>query len=1482
MKISGILFFFLSGCLIQAMGQETVRFHPDPALFIQEARDFFGSQQPENTRVLLLKFETAQKNGQLEENHWIDLARKANLAVKPGVRSFPEFYLLLESFLEIATHVKDRTDYFEWSAYLDKLLLQNRKSFTPVKSFLEFTLHFSRDGILYKSSAFQWSVKPGLSDYGTDSLFFVTLNSTNLVAGGSGDSTVIYSTRGRYYPETYLFYGEGGQITWERLNIPASQVHVILNQYQLDLKRSVYEIDSVHLIDKRYFTEPVPGRIENKILPGIAPEKAGYPKFTSYENRNRIKNLYPEMDYEGGFSLQGTKVLGLGLASQKSVLTVFRDHKPLLRLASTYFSFQTDQARGINTEASIYLETDSIYHPGLLFQYNGKQKEISLIRDGQGLSPSRFLNTYHDYDVNVELIRWKTGDTFMTMTGLPGSIENRTSFESADFFNLDRYNEILFADKKHPVAAVKQCADYYYSRTFNLNELAKFMDKPDHLVEEMLLRLSFLGFVRYNSETRIVEVQERAYDFLKKNAGLQDYDVIRFESVRQPPEVNAILNLLDNHLKVYAISSVELSQTRKVTIFPKDATIEILKGRDLLFDGEIQSGLIRFFGKQFQFGYDDFAIRLGKVDRFKIQVYEKSTQKNQIPLLADVTSVIENTRGVLKIDEQNNKSGVKAIDYPEFPILQTDTNAYVYYDQRDILNGVYPRKTFNFNISPFTLRGLNLLTFSDSLIFPGLFITAGIFPPLELALRYQNDHSLGFETLKTPEEGYPVYDGKGQFFNSIAMSKAGLKGSGRLEYLNSAVISDNFLFLPDQVNTMASLAVTKDTTDAGNPATKGEQMAVKWSPGSEKMVAQSTKGPLSMYGKGKFDGEISVAPGGLIGKGSIIFDGYSISSNEIRFYEDSFEAINGVLSIFSDSAAQKADPGLSGNAGTILMAHHFNGLVDNKNQKARFEPSNGDSRVEFTQNHFEGIPAAFTWDISQGQLQLEDVKFRMTGKPSDTLNFRSGQTDFMLENKEIFAHGVDFIDVADIRVYPSDRNLLIRKDAKIDSLLQATIVSKDTSLVHRITSATVTIIDQSKYHANGYYQYRDIAGREFSVLFSDIQPDKNGISSGKGMIQEGSNFSLSPAFKYFGSVEWNNNERLLLFDGQTQLSHSCPNITLQWIRFNNRIFPDSVAIPIDSITTNDQGERLFKGFFLSNQPVELYSTFVGPHTRYSDQSLISAFGWLWYDESTNQYKLASTEKKADPEADGPALMLDANSCQTEANGPLTLGVDLGQVKLNGAGRFVHDLRKDTVIGDVMLTLDFFLDPKILDFIASSINNAPGLEPVNYGDPAFRSAFKHLLGRTTGEELLKQISLIGKWRKIPDQLLHTMVFTGVKFSWNPETGSYQSTGKLGIGNIMSEPVNKKVNGFMEIVHRRGGDVLSLYIEINRQKYFFLTYSRGVMQCVAGPDLEKFNTMIRNAKEGSRTLKTNPGEAEYQYYIGTYAQVSEFLRKFSVER
>jgi len=1462
-----------------AKGQESVRFHAEAGLFVAELRDLFGGRHADETARLIQDLESANKAGYLEENHWIDLARKVNRLDYLKARPFPDFYLMIETFVTVAG-IQSRSDYINWSMNVDKLLETEDKNLGRVNTFLTFTRDFIQQGLLMESPSCTWISYPKTGAFQMDTSFSVRQENVTLVCRSGSDSTVIFSASGTFYPETGSWIGDSGLVTWERLDIPADQVQVKLRTYRIDIRRSVYTIDSVNLIDKRYFTNPLTGVLENKVQPGISRDQAGYPRFTSYELKNRIKDIYPGMDYEGGFSLQGKKVLGTGEPSQKSVLTIFYNERPLIRLASTYFVFQPEQARGINTEASIYLEADSIYHPGLLFQYNKPRNELAFIRDGQGLSPSRFFDYYHQFDLDVEMIRWNPGDSLLFMSSMVGSQENRAAFESSDFFSIGRYNEILIEDIKHPVAAVKQCADFLYSRSFTLRDLAYFMDRPEHLVEKMLLRLSFLGMVRYNVENQQIEVLQRAYDFLKKKAGSQDYDIIQFESLQEPPNPNAILNLNTNILRVFSVKQIELSKARNVILYPDRQIVDILKNREILFTGNIRGGLAYFSGYDFRFRYDDYSILMDSVSVIRFQVYEDPVKKGDPPKLADVTSLVENTSGTLFIDRPDNKSGFYAGAFPEYPMLVTDSNAYVYYDQKEILNGIYPRETFNFSIHPFTLRGLNLTTFADSLNLPGRFVTADIFPPIELILRHQKDHSLGFQTLRTPEEGYPIYKGKGRFFNLMAMSKSGLRGSGTLQYLNSTLESDDFLFLPDQVTTLANtFAVNQDTVENGNPEAVGQEMAVSWMPEKDRMVASGKDNPLSMYGKVEFDGELSLEPGSLTGKGTMRFERYSVTSDQFHFYQESYDASNAEFRIFDDSTGSgtEADSDRVG-----FIARQVDVAVSTREKKAGFRTVSPSSSIDFPHNQFTGQSGSFIWDMNLNLMGFDSTLLRMSQSSSDQLEIKSKRTFYDVDNKLIRATETEFIDVADMRIFPADRNLMIREKADLDTLRQAVLVSRDTGLIHRISGASVKIIDRSNYFARGNYQYRDIAGREFSIHFSDIHPDAAGHSQGKGTIGMNSGFALSPAFRYYGEVEWHNDEPLLLFDGQVQIVHSCNENIRQWIRFTDRINPDSVSIPIDSVTVNDQNERLFKGFYLSNQPVELYSTFIGPHLRYSDQPLISAWGRLWYDESRSRYLLASGQKKSDPAADAPLLSFDANRCICEADGKTGLGVDLGQVKLTGAGRLIHDLRQDSVSGTMTLTLDFFMDDKILDYMARSINNASRTEPVNYADPLFRESFRYLLGKTKADELLGQLSMMGRWRKVPEELLHTLVMTDVHLGWNPETGSYQSAGKIGIANIRDKGVNKKVDGYLEIVHKRSGDTFSLYLELERQGYFFFTYSRGILQCISGPKYEKFNTLLRSTKEAKRIQETQPWEPGFQYYPGQYRQVQEFLMRFGVER
>jgi hypothetical protein len=298
--------------------------------------------------------------------------------------------------------------------------------------------------------------------------------------------------------------------------------------------------------------------------------------------------------------------------------------------------------------------------------------------------------------------------------------------------------------------------------------------------------------------------------------------------------------------------------------------------------------------------------------------------------------------------------------------------------------------------------------------------------------------------------------------------------------------------------------------------------------------------------------------------------------------------------------------------------------------------------------------------------------------------------------------------------------------------------------------------------------------------------------------------------------------------------------------------------------------------------VDLYSTFAGSHLRYSDVPVLKASGKLWYDQGAQVYRITSTAKLKNPDLGGPLLTWNPGNCTTEATGIIDPQVDLGQVKIKGAGRLSHDLTQDTISSDLILTMDFYLDNKALEYMARSINSASTLEPVNYSTAGFRQNLRELAGKVRSEELLNQLSLAGRWRRIPEEFLHTLVFTDIQLRWNPETGTYQSVGKLGLGAIQGTQVNKRLNGYLEIVHRRGGGSFNLYLEIDRQGYFFFTYSRGVMQCISGPTFDRFNTLMKDVKESKRTVDGGPDEQPYQFYPGQERQVQEFLRRLRVER
>ena len=158
-------------------------------------------------------------------------------------------------------------------------------------------------------------------------------------------------------------------------------------------------------------------------------------------------------------------------------------------------------------------------------------------------------------------------------------------------------------------------------------------------------------------------------------------------------------------------------------------------------------------------------------------------------------------------------------------MINKDTS-YVYFDRKDIANGVYKRKNFFFQISPFTMERINSLP-PDDLKFDGKLVSGGIFPDLNQVIKVQKDYSLGFQSA-IPEPGFAVYGGKGTYSDTLKLNNSGLQGSGRLVYLSSVTESNKFLFTPDSTIAVAkNFQLASDRAQYEFPDVQAKNAAVK-------------------------------------------------------------------------------------------------------------------------------------------------------------------------------------------------------------------------------------------------------------------------------------------------------------------------------------------------------------------------------------------------------------------------------------------------------------------------------------------------------------------------------------------------------------------------------------------------------------------------------------------------------------------------------
>jgi len=951
---------------------------------------------------------------------------------------------------------------------------------------------------------------------------------------------------------------------------------------------------------------------------------------------------------------------------------------------------------------------------------------------------------------------------------------------------------------------------------------------------------------------------------------------------------------LNNFLKLYGIPQVFLSDSQDVVIFPKKGEMILQRNRDFEFNGKVRAGKMLFVGSNFKFYYDVFKIKLNDIRYIKFQVLGDEIGKNGLPKPVILKNKLENTTGVLFIDYPQNKSGVKKKKFPQYPIFKTTENAFVYYDSKKIFGGVYRRDKFYFQIYPFEMDSLSEYS-KESVKLRGHFVSAGIFPPFDEELSVQEDYSLGFKR-KTSVDGLPAYGGKSVFYNNLYLSNKGLRGVGKFDYLTSTTYSDDFMFFPDSMNTLAKEFVNKKQEDGIEyPSVYGQNIKIHYMPYDDELYAHSTDKDFEMMEKqATLKGGLVLTPSGMRGNGKMEFSKAQLYSENFVYKANIVDADTSDFNLKELEESEFA-----------FKTTNVNSHIDFVERKGLFRANGRASLIEFPQNRYVCYMDQFTWYMDKDALELsaskealaqklqnvdttamsateiEDLKLEGTEFISihprqDSLKFKAPVAKYDLKDKIITAEDVKLIRVGDATVYPGDGIVVVKKNAKMETLTNSTIIANNITKYHTIYNCNTNIYGKRDYIASGDYDYVDENGQKQKIHFSMVSLDTSYQTYAKGQIGITENFTLSPQFLFTGDVYLYASRKNLVFDGYTKISHDCANQKRFWIKFKNEIDPKEILIPIGDNIKDINNKDLYAGFFITKDSTHMYTAFLTTRKKYSDEQILKLKGYLFYDKSLGKYKIADKEKLIEPSLPGNYMSLHKSICNAYGEGKIELKTNLGQVKTIAVGNVMANLKDTTYMLDVMLGVEFFFNDDAMKLFAQDLQKAADLEPVDVSRDIYTKGLAEIVGKDKAEELISEMAIKGQMKKIPEQMKTTIFITDLKFKWDTKLKSYVSEDKIGIGNIKNIQINKMVDGKIVLTKKRSGDVLTMFFQISDGWWYYFEYARGVMRTVSS--VEEFNTIISSMKPEDRRLKVKKGEKPYSYYPTTKKVVKKFLTQF----
>ncbi|MDR9374774.1 MAG: hypothetical protein RI565_07905 [Schleiferiaceae bacterium] len=1467
----GLLGLFLGFGL--ALQGQLLQFSGDQAAYLPKLREYLEEEnkrdlEEEELDTLFMHFKPVWNDADYTKEERALTIEISNKLIRKRVDEFASW----RYFLEVIRRLEEKKDESLTTAFLDffkPISGQPSRRSVPFLKRMYLSFH---EQVLWNDGRLRWAVEGPAGTYGMGEEPYFDFEEVQLWGYYSNDSTLVDKTSFRYFPFSHKLKATKGQAYFDRAGYSRDSAFVNLGPFQIDVAQNEYAADSVRLHFKAYLDQAVYGSFEEKLTSFNGKESAAvFPRFRSLRKRVKITRLPGEVRFLGGISVIGAKFYGSGNDASKAELLFYYKDTLRIRGRAERFLMRPDMLYSEDVATSLYLKEDSIYHPKLTMRFLPGKKEFTLIREEEGMGMAPFNDTYHQMDMKFQTVRWEVGSPLMQLSNLnTGGAEAPVVFESHNYYRDQRWRDIEGMNRRSPLLDLRDLSRSRKSQQrFTTREVADHLRMTEGNAHRFLMRMAIYGFVTYYNDRREVILKDKIFEYYRNIRGIRDYDVIQFVSrVEEGP--NAQLSMENHQLDINGIDRIALSDSQRVGLYPAGKKIEMKKGLDFDFNGKISAGRFNYWGKQFAFSYDEFMIGMKDIDsmRFKVVSFEKNL--NDQYELVDVKTVLQDLTGELLIDKANNKSGKES--YSQYPIFRCGTNSYIYYDKPSTFGGVYNREEFFVELEPFTIDSLDN-TSTRGLTFDGTFTSAGIFPDMDQTIRVQKDYSLGFTT-ETPPEGLSAYGGKGTFNNRITLSNEGLRGHGRIDYLQSTAVSDTFYFFPDSTKGLAQTYDIEEQTGAGGyPAVQGQQVEVLWQPYQDVFYTTSTPAqPFAMYGDlgMRGTGRLAYGPDGLHGRGLMEFLNAETRSQDYTFLNRKLLSPKLAFRVRPDAQTEWA-----------FSLSNADAEVDFDAQRGYFSLNDTATYQHFEANQYISYMNYARWLIPQKAIETEeqggDGLARMVSVhgEQDSLDFLGEKAKFYMQRDLLEVFKVPQIQVADAQIFPDTGYVAIDTAADMRTLTNASLTASIADPYHQFYGATLDITSAHDYAGNADYEYVDRDGTPWPIHFEDVHAD-TGTTVGFGKIAKDEYFHMSPQFSYYGNVRLKANRRPLAFQGQAKIEADCENLKTDWLSFKSLIDPDSIVINIPTDEAKDVTKLVSSGLYLDRDTVRAYGAFLASRVPAADKQVFYASGVVYYDYQENCYVVTTQRRKNQPEVPANRLRLYDNTCQMKADGNLPLGEENSQMKMGIYGSIDYEMARDDMQLDLVMALDFPYSKDLSETMAQLVLDFGSGEGIGIDRSAFKIYARHLLERDDYEDFMADVSSYGLPEKLPKAMRSTLLLGEVKLRWSPASRSFRSEEKVGLLSLGDQLVNTRSRGSFELQLTRRGPELYTLMELDPTTDLFLEYKRNIFSIFS--DDQVLMDQLKEMKLKDRRNEEK-GYRPFTFMFANKGDLNRFIRRMN---